>query len=141
MLSGYGFSLEVEVRFRDLDALGHVNNAVFLTYLESARIAYWLDVTGRTTLTGMDMILARVEIDYRSPAAYRERLDVGVRVAGVKTSSFTMEFRIVEREGQRLVAEARNVLVYYDYAAARSVPIPDELRSRILARNKDARQE
>lgn len=141
MLSGYGFSLEVEVRFRDLDALGHVNNAVFLTYLESARIAYWLELTGRATLTGFDMILARVEIDYRSPAAYRERLEVGARVASIKRSSFTMEFRIVEHEGQRLVAEARNVLVHYDYAAGRSLPIPDDMRQKILARNPAARQE
>jgi acyl-CoA thioester hydrolase len=137
VLNGYRFP--VEVRFRDLDALGHVNNAVFLTYLESARIAYWLELTGRTSLEAMDMILARLEIDYRSPAAYRERLEVGVRVASLRRSSFTMEFRIVA--GERLVAESRNVLVYYDYAAGRSQRIPDELRQRILVGNPDARQE
>lgn len=141
MLSGHGFNFPIEVRFRDLDALGHVNNAVFLTYLESARIAYWLELTGRTGLAAMDMILARVEIDYRSPAAYRERLEVAVRVGSIKRSSFTMEFRIVEREGHRLVAEARNVLVYYDYAAARPMPIPEGLRQRMLSLNPDAKQE
>ncbi|HWX25489.1 MAG TPA: acyl-CoA thioesterase, partial [Vicinamibacteria bacterium] len=44
------FSCEVEVRFRDLDALGHVNNAVYLTYLESARIAYWMALTGNRAI-------------------------------------------------------------------------------------------
>ncbi len=133
MLSGYAYVFSVEVRFRDLDALGHVNNAVFLTFLESARIAYWLELSGRSGLAGMDMILARVEIDYRSQAGYRDKLEVGVRVAAVGRSSVTMEFRIVERETQRLVAESRNVMVYYDYAANRSLPIPDQLRDKLAA--------
>jgi acyl-CoA thioester hydrolase len=141
VLSGFRFSFPVEVRFRDLDAIGHVNNAVFLTYLESARIAYWLELTGRSSLAGMDMILARVEIDYRSPAGYREQLEVGARIASLRRSSFTMEQKIVERASQRLVAEARNVCVYYDYQAARSQPIPDELRRALLAANPEARQE
>lgn len=138
MLSGYAFVWPVEVRFRDLDALGHVNNAVFLTYLESARIAYWLELSGRSGLAGMDMILARVEIDYRSQAGYRDQLEVGVRVAAVGRSSVTMEFRIVERETQRLVAESRNVLVFYDYAANRSLPIPEELRHKLVAAGSGA---
>lgn len=141
MLSGHAFVWPVEVRFRDLDALGHVNNAVFLTYLESARIAYWLELSGRTGLAGMDMILARVEIDYRSQAGYRDQLEVGVRVASVGRSSVTMEFRIVERETQRLVAESRNVLVFYDYAANRSLPIPEELRHKLVAAGAVARRE
>lgn len=141
MLSGYAFVFSVEVRFRDLDALGHVNNAVFLTYLESARIAYWLELSGRSGLAGMDLILARVEIDYRSQAGYRDQLEVGVRVAALGRSSVTMEFRIVERKAQRLVAESRNVMVYYDYAANRSLPIPDELRSKLVAAGAVARRE
>ena len=139
MLSGYAFAWPVEVRFRDLDALGHVNNAVFLTYLESARIAYWLELRGSTDLADMDMILARVEIDYRSQAGYRDNLEVGVRVSSFGRSSVTMELRIVERGTQRLVAESRNVMVYFDYAANRSLPIPGELRDKLLAAGAAAR--
>ena len=138
-MSGYAYVWPVEVRFRDLDALGHVNNAVFLTYLESARIAYWLELSGRSGLAGMDMILARVEIDYRAQAGYREQLDVGVRIAAVGQSSVTMELRVVAREPQRLIAESRNVLVFFDYDANRSRPIPDELRSRLMAAGAHAR--
>jgi acyl-CoA thioester hydrolase len=133
VLSGFPYVWAVEVRFRDLDALGHVNNAVFLTYLESARIGYWLELTGRSGLLDIDMILARVEIDYRAQASYRERLDVGVRVAAVGRSSVTMELKVVAREPQRLIAESRNVMVYFDYAANRSRPLPDELRGRLAA--------
>ena len=131
MLDGFPYVWPVEVRFRDLDALGHVNNAVFLTYLESARIAYWLELTGRTGLDAVDMILARVEIDYRSQASYREQLDVGARIAAVGKKSLTMELRVVAREPQRLVAESRNVMVFFDYAANRSRPLPDELRGKL----------
>ena len=91
------FTYPIEVRFRDMDALGHVNNAVYLTYLESARIADWLHVTKRAGLDALDMILARVEIDYRSPLAYGEALDVTVRCASMRRSSFVLEFRATER--------------------------------------------
>ena len=67
------------VRFRDLDSLGHVNNAVYLTYFESARIAYWLHTTKRTGLSALDMILARAEIDFRSPLAYGESVEYRVQ--------------------------------------------------------------
>jgi acyl-CoA thioester hydrolase len=139
VLSGFPYVWPVEVRFRDLDALGHVNNAVFLTYLESARIAYWLELTGRTGLRGVDMILARVEIDYRSQASYREQLDVGVRVAAVGRSSVTMELKVVAREPPRLIAESRNVMVFFDYEANRSQPLPDEMRRKLVAASAAAR--
>jgi acyl-CoA thioester hydrolase len=96
VLTSFPFVFPVDVRFRDLDALGHVNNAVYLTYLESARIAWWQEVSGRP-LAQIGMILARTEIDYRSPAAYGERLEVGLRCASMGRSSFVMEFRMEER--------------------------------------------
>jgi acyl-CoA thioester hydrolase len=140
MLRGFRFVHPVAVRFRDLDALGHVNNAVFLTYLESARLAYWLQVTGRTDLRGMDVILARAEVDYRAPVGYGAELEVGVRCASIRRSSLVLEQRIVEQKGEpggRLVAEARKVLVYYDYAAARPQAVPEDLRQRLLAQDPE----
>ena len=84
MLSGFRFHHPVELRFRDLDALGHVNNAVYLTYMESARMAWWMKVSRCYDLSGLGMILARTEIDYRSPAVFGDRLVVGVRCASLK---------------------------------------------------------
>jgi acyl-CoA thioester hydrolase len=139
MLSGFRFHHAVEVRFRDLDALGHVNNAVYLTYLESARMAWWMHVMSRADLAGLDMILARAEIDYRSPVVFGERLLVGVRCASVKRSSFVLEQRVEEERSGRLVAEASKVMVHYDYATLRSLPIPPELRERIRAQDPEAK--
>jgi acyl-CoA thioester hydrolase len=134
----FRFTHAVEVRFRDLDALGHVNNAVYLTYFESARMAWWMHLTHRSDLRGMDMILARAEVDFRSPVAYAEVLDVGVRCASIGRSSFVVEQAITERRTRRLVAEARKVLVHYDYAAGRSRPLTDERRRQLLDQDPDA---
>ena len=138
MLSGFRFVHEQEVRFRDLDAIGHVNNAVFLTYLESARIAYWLHVTQRSGLSALDMILARAEIDYRSPAQWGEALRVGVRCARLGRSSFVLEFR-VECAG-RLVAEARKVCVSYDHESGSSRPLPEWARERLRAQDPELQE-
>jgi len=133
MLKGYGFVHEVQLRFSDMDALGHVNNAVYLTYLESARIAWWLEITGRSGLDGLDMILARAEIDYRSPLRWGERLEVGVRCASLGRTSFSLELAAVEPDAGRLVAQARKVCVLFDYAAGRKRPLPETLRARLRA--------
>jgi acyl-CoA thioester hydrolase len=140
VLSGFRFAHPVELRFRDMDALGHVNNVVFLTYMESARMAWWMKVTGRDDLADLRMILARTEVDYRSPATFGDRLVVGVRCASLRRASFVLEFRIEELRTGRLVAEARKVLVHYDYAARRSTPVPAELRRQILAQDPEARE-
>jgi acyl-CoA thioester hydrolase len=140
-VSGFRFVFPVEVRFHDLDAIGHVNNVVYLTYMESARIAWWMHTTGRRQLEGLAMILARTEVDYRSPLSFGETLEVGVRCASLRRSSFVLEFELVEGRTRRLVAQARKVLVHYDYAAKRSLPLTPELRRQILVQDPDARQE
>jgi acyl-CoA thioester hydrolase len=125
------FVIPIEVRFRDLDPLGHVNNSVYLTYLEAARIAYWIDLTGSADLKRIDMILARVEVDFRAPAFYGEVLDVACWCASIGQTSFVLESRITERKTRRLVAEARKVLVYYDHQAGKPKALPPDLRERL----------
>jgi acyl-CoA thioester hydrolase len=109
------------VRFRDCDAMGHVNNAVFSTYLEEARI----DVLGGLR----PFILARVEIDFRSQLRAGEDIEIGTRCSRIGTKSFDLEHVITA--GGRVVAEAKSVLVSYDYERGESVPVPDDLRRRL----------
>ena len=124
------FEHEIEVRFRDCDAMGHVNNAVYLTYLEQARFAHWQRLTGTTGIP-RTFILARVECDYRAQATAGDRLIVRLRVAAVGNSSFTFEYEIMNGRTRELVATARTVQVMYDYGAARPVRIPDDVRARL----------
>jgi acyl-CoA thioester hydrolase len=117
----YPYVHRERVRFRDRDAMGHVNNAVFSTYLEEARIG---------VLGGLgDFILARVEIDFRSELRGGEEVEVRSRCSRVGTKSFDLEHQIVA--GDRVVADAKSVLVSYDYGLGTSVPVPDELRERL----------
>ncbi len=109
------------VRFRDCDAMGHVNNAVYSTYLEQARIG---------VMGGLgEMILARVEIDFRAELRAGEEIEVHTRCGAIGTKSFVLEHEI--RSGERLVAEAKSVLVGYDYTQGTSVPLTDNQRRRL----------
>lgn len=129
----FRFSTTLEVRWRDLDALGHVNNAVYLTYLEQARIHYMQEMgLGFRSLEDVGMILAEVTCTYHSPLSLGERVTIWVRISELRNSSFIFEYRL-EGEDGRLAATARSVQVCYDYRAGRSVPIPDPWRAAITA--------
>jgi acyl-CoA thioester hydrolase len=119
------------VRFGDLDALGHVNNAVFLTYIESARVAFLFDSGAATSLEDMSIIVARIEIDFRAPVRFGSEIEIGVRASRFGNKSFDLEY--VLRVGGQVVAEARSVLVGYDYEKRESVAIPDEWREKLAA--------
>jgi acyl-CoA thioester hydrolase len=134
--------LEQEVRFGDTDAMGHANNSRFLTYCESARIAYWEEATGEpfglaTHGEKESMILAEIRVTYRSQAYFGELLTVESRVGSVGRTSFTLEHRITTSESSRgparLVATAEAVQVLFDYAAGRPRVVPDELVARLAA--------
>jgi acyl-CoA thioester hydrolase len=133
---------DVEVRFADTDAMGHVNNATYLTYCEIARVAYYEAVTGHplplaTHGAAEGMILAELRMTYRAPSFYGETLTVETRVVRVGRSSFSMEHRITAPDSRygraRLVAVADSVLVSYDYSAERPIPAPPDLRAAIEA--------
>ncbi len=115
------------VRFRDLDSLAHMNNAVYATFLEQARIAF-LSPHGAQV---ENMILARLEIDFRSPAELGETIEIAVTPTRIGTKSFDLEY--VMRAGERVVAKAKTVLVAYDYDRAESVEIPDAWKERLAA--------
>ena len=126
------FVHRLEVRFRDCDPLGHVNNAVYLTYLEQARFNHWRSLWGFGTPqlpSGMPgVILARVECDYKRPATYGEALEIRLTVGEIGRSSFRYEYEIVDGEGRTVLA-AKTVQVMYDYAEGKPVPIPDNIRA------------
>ncbi len=126
-MDGYRFALSMPVRFRDVDAMGHVNNAVYLTYFEAARIPYYLMLRGQADLARTDMIVARIECDYRSPATYGETLVVGVRMEEIRSRSFSLLYRIEDAATGTLVAEGRSVQVAYDYEAKQTKTVPADL--------------
>ena len=115
------------VRFRDLDSMAHMNNAVYATFIEQARIAF-LSPRGADV---ENMILARLEIDFRSPVELGETIEIDVTPTRVGTKSFDLGY--VLRAGDRVVAEAKTVIVAYDYERAESVELPSEWKERFAA--------
>jgi acyl-CoA thioester hydrolase len=128
-VEGFPFVHLETVRFSDLDAFGHVNNAVFSMYVEQARLAWFGRCAADEPMPLRDVILARTEIDFRSPVVFGETVAIGVRPARVGTKSFELEFEM--RAGDRLVAEGTSVLVGYDYESGRSVEVPERWRRRL----------
>ncbi len=132
MTDEYRHRTVVQVRFRDIDAFGHVNNAVFFTYVELARIRYLLDVLQPSTkFDRMPLILARVELDFRSPIAFGEEVTVETRVDRIGRSSFDMRHRMTAGPEARLAGDVQTVLVTYDYAEARPMPVPEQWRRQM----------
>jgi acyl-CoA thioester hydrolase len=124
----------LQVRFRDIDAFGHVNNAVFFSYLELARIRYLLEVLQPDEpIQRLPLILARVELDFRSPIAFGEDVEVETRVDHVGRTSFGMEHRMTAGPDGRLAGDVQTVLVTYDYETSRPIPVPDDWRARFSA--------
>ncbi len=131
----FPYSVPISVAFRDIDALGHVNNAVFLSYFEQARVGYSFQLVSGATLKDLTFILAEANVSYLRPAYFGDQLQVGVRVSEIGTKSFVMEYAI-RNQHEELVARGRTVQVWFDYAARRSVPVPDEFRRKVAQDNK-----
>ncbi len=132
MTDDYRHRTTLQVRFRDIDAFGHVNNAVFFSYVELARIRYLLEVLEPDEpFDRLPLILARVELDYRSPIEFGEDVVVDTRVERIGRTSFDMSHRMSAAPDGRLVGDVQSVLVTYDYAAARPMPVPTDWRRLI----------
>ena len=122
------FSSDVQVRYRDIDAMGHVNNAVYATYLETARTDYFAEVLGED-LAAVPAVLARLELSYERPITLDQSVTVTIDVPELGRSSVPMEHEILA-DGER-AATAESVQVFVDPESGGSIPIPEGMRERI----------
>lgn len=130
-MEGYRLVAEAAVRFSDTDAMGHVNNAVYLTYLETSRVEYIRRVLGIVEPRDYGVIVARIEIDYKSPVFHHETVLVGCRVSEIGGSSITMAYRLEDKATGRLIAQAQSVMVAYDYILGRPTRVREEWRAKM----------
>ena len=122
------FRMPIDLRWRDLDAFNHVNNANFMTYVEEARIR-WFESAGSDWLSnGRIPLLAAVQMNYRLPIPYPARVFVELLTQRVGNSSLTLGHRIVG-EDDRLYADGHSVLVWIEMASGRPVPLPEAVRA------------
>ncbi|WP_436924060.1 acyl-CoA thioesterase [Halosimplex amylolyticum] len=123
------FEHEVDVRYRDFDTFGHVNNVVYGTYCEQARVAYIEEVLGVDDIDEFSAVVVSLNVDFRSSVTEPSTVDVGIEVTSLGESSFTMAYEL--RQDGALVAEAETTQVFVDPETRESRPIPPELRERI----------
>ena len=132
---------EIQTRFGDTDALGHINHASYATYAETARLVFFRSLgalgprmvrDSRSSSHGGDslgMILARLEIDYRRQVSYFDRVHVDTRVAAIGRKSMTLAQQIYANDA--LAAEVKAVMVAFDYARQETREVPDGLRAEL----------
>ena len=130
-MQDFKFSHTLEVRYNDLDTMKHVNNAVYLTYIEQARSGY-LSVACQWDWNVLGMVLAKTDINYRRPIHIQNKPTVWIRTSKLGKSSITQEVVITEKDRSDIVyADATVILVHIDYKSGRPLPLPEYIRSRI----------
>jgi acyl-CoA thioester hydrolase len=128
----FPFYDDVRVRFRDVDAMGHVNNAVYFTYMETARSVFFQQFFAIRQPFDIPVILGETSCRYLAPAYFGQILRVGLGVSHFGTKSFDMVYGI-DGPDARLVATGRSTMVMYDYEQGRSVLVPDSFKEAVRA--------
>lgn len=137
-LDSYAVIIEIPIAWGDMDAFQHVNNTVYFKHFESVRLAYFekigaLEVMQRTQI---GPILAATQCTYKIPLTYPDQVSVGAKVTEIETDRFLMKYAVVSHKHDKLAASGEGTIVTFDYAKGRKAPLPQEVRARILALEK-----
>lgn len=126
-----------QVVFRDIDAFGHVNNAVFFSYFEWARTLLWFEVAGFGGATDIGFIVAHAQCDFRKQIEL-EVIDICVRVGEIRNTSFDTHYEIRKNGGRDIAAAGKVTVVLFDWARRSKTPISDDLRRKLIECTRDA---
>ncbi|MGA7733297.1 MAG: thioesterase family protein [Chloroflexia bacterium] len=124
---GWNFCHTVAVRFRDIDMFDHVNNAAYLTYVESARVAYYTHISGILDPRDFDMTVAHAEIDFLIPIFFPATLHVYTRATRIGTKSWTLDHELRDAQSNDIVATSSTVIVHFDHHTNKSKPLPQHI--------------
>lgn len=133
-MADFRFYHPIEVRYGDLDAQGHLNNAKYLTYMEQARIQYTrhLGLWGGDSFLDVGVIMAEVRLTFRAPVEFGMPVKVGVRIVRMGHKSLEVAQDIEDARNGEVLADGNVILVAYDYHTRKSIPIPDAWRKAIV---------
>jgi acyl-CoA thioester hydrolase len=129
-------SCEIEIRFADIDVMGHVNNAVYLSYFEQARMDFFADLVGKNWDWESDgILLARNEVDYHEPVLLSDTLRIVTKVEQIGNTSLTLTYtgfrKALGAENETVCVKGRSVLVCFDYHSRSKKQVPDAWRTKL----------
>jgi acyl-CoA thioester hydrolase len=132
-LSDYKYKTPIAIRFSDIDSVGHVNNAIYLTYFEVARINYWREVIN-WNLSENGIIVGRSEVNYLKQITLDDQIFCYVRTTRIGNSSFDVMHVLVKKtpNGEEICTTGKTVCISYDYTANKSISIPNRERLRMI---------
>ena len=133
-LAQFPVIIKIPILWGYMDAYQHVNNVIFFRFFESVRIAYF-DRIGFTTLKssiGIGPILASTECKYKIPLKYPDKVSIGAKITDLEEDRFTMKYILISHQLNKLAAEAKAIVVSYDYKNDQKVSIPQEIRKKII---------
>jgi acyl-CoA thioester hydrolase len=129
----FRFYQPIQVRYNDIDAQGHVNNAKYVTYIEYARFGYIteLGLWDGKSFMDLGLIVADCHISYLAPIKLNQRIRVGTRVSRIGKKSLVFSSQIEEKDAAKVMATAETVMVSYDYHSEKTTPVSDDWRKKI----------
>lgn len=129
----FRFYQPIQVRYNDIDAQGHVNNAKYVTYIEYARFGYIteLGLWDGKSFMDLGLIVADCHISYLAPIKLNQRIKVGTRVSRIGNKSLVFSSQIEEEDTAKVMATAETVMVSYDYHSKKTTPVSDDWRKKI----------
>jgi acyl-CoA thioester hydrolase len=125
-----------QVIFRDVDAFGHVNNAVYFTYFEWARTLLWFEIAGFGGPNDIGFIVAHADCDFRKQIGL-EHIDICIRIGEIRTTSFDTHYEIRKNDGREVAATGRVTVVLFDWKSNAKTAISDELRRKLIECTRD----
>jgi len=131
-MKGYHFKIQIPIRFADIDALGHVNNAIYLTYFEIARSAYWAEII-EWDWKSLGIIIRKSVIDYIKPIILSDIVYAYVRTSKIGNSSFELEYILVKNSNgtEEICTTGQTLCVSFDYAMQKPIQIPENQRLKM----------
>jgi acyl-CoA thioester hydrolase len=127
------FSVDICIRFRDIDSMGHVNNAVFFTFFEEGRKAFLNEVLNIPNPDDYNFIIAHIYCDFLKPVKINDQITLQLWIGETGSKSFTFIYKLINKKDSLFVyAKGKSVQVSFDYKKKCTIPIPDEFLDKIL---------
>ena len=127
------FKFQINVRFRDIDGMGHINNAVFITYFTEARLVFYQKITNSTDFSSFPFIMAHISCDYLRPVIFNTQLSVEIWVKDIGSKSFALGYKLADLSDESITyATGESVQVCFDYGENKSIAVPDALKQQLI---------